>query len=330
MLNFAETISFVVNEDGTVTAINSGKVSADGKTLIMEDTSNTIREMFNLSVSIEKKWTDIEGRDADWPEGASAEFTLEYYDNVEKKWFTYAPYGTPVTVTLTAEHPLAVFEELPAKIDGNNAQYRAVETKIEGYTQATSTVADPGNYIGTMTAVNTPEVPDEFEVYISKNSLGGAEIPGAHIVIYDASGSTVDEWDSTTKAHSVMLKPGSYTMVETDANHLILEDAPEIREHEVKISKTDLGGTELEGAHMVLKDDKGNVVAEWNSTKEAYTVFLTAGNYVMAETIAPNGYQRITTEVTFTVYDDGKVTLLTATVDNGGQICLCNGQHCHF
>ena len=40
-----------------------------------------------------------------------------------------------------------------------------------------------------------------------------------------------------------------------DANHVVLEDAPvkEEEKHEVKISKNSLGGSEIEGAHIVLR-----------------------------------------------------------------------------
>ena len=47
----------------------------------------------------------------------------------------------------------------------------------------------------------------------------------------------------------------------------------------------------------------------------------------MVETVAPEGYERVTTEMTFTVGEDGKVTLITTTVDNGGRIKVLDGNH---
>ena len=73
--------------------------------------------------------------------------------------------------------------------------------------------------------------------------------------------------------------------------------------------------------------DKGNVITEWDSTKDAFTIMLPAGTYVMVETVAPEGFERVTTEMTFTVGEDGKVTLLTTTVDNGGRIKVLDGNH---
>ena len=356
-----DPIPFTVGEDGLVDADN---------VVEMTNSSEKIRDRFTFNVSVEKKWTDGHGNEVSWPDGMSVEFKLQYYDKYTESFVDYKPYGTPVTVTLTQADQVGVFEELEANIDGATAQYRAVETKVAGYTQATSTVTNLLGGVGIMTATNIPEVPGEkeFEVKISKNSLGGTEIEGAHIVVYDAAGAVVEEWDSTTEAHELTLKPGSYTMVETvapegyqrvetaitfivdadghvtlgtttvdnggkisvmDANHVVLEDAPvkEEEKHEVKISKTDLGGTEVEGAHIVLKDDKGNVITEWDSTKDAFTIMLPEGTYVMVETVAPEGFERVTTEMTFTVGEDGKVTLLTTTVDNGGRIKVLDGNH---
>jgi len=240
---------------------------------------------------------------------------------------------------------------------------------VAGYKQATSTVTNLAGGVGIMTATNIPEVPfeEEFEVKISKNSLGGTEIEGARIVVYGADGNKVAEWTSAKEPHLLTLKAGTYTMVETvapegykqvttaitftvdndgkvtlgtttvdnggkisvmDANHLILEDAPEDKEkHQVLISKTDLGGTEIEGATIVLKDSEGNIIKEWTSTKDAFMIELPAGTYTMIETVAPEGYEKVTTEMTFTVDEDGKVTLVTTKVDNGGQIEVLDGNH---
>lgn len=112
-----------------------------------------------------------------------------------------------------------------------------------------------------------------------------------------------------------------------DANHVILEDAPDRVEHEVLISKTDLGGTELAGAYIVVKDADGKVVDEWESTTKAHVLSLPEGTYTMVETVAPKGYKQVTTEIRFTVDKDGKVTLLTTKVDNGGRVKAMDGNH---
>ena len=93
----------------------------------------------------------------------------------------------------------------------------------------------------------------------------------------------------------------------------------------VKISKKALGGNEVEGAHIVVK--KGDTtVAEWDSTKTAKELTVEAGNYVMTETVAPKGYKKVTTEIKFSVGNDGKVSLETTSVNNGGKINI-TGNH---
>ena len=78
--------------------------------------------------------------------------------------------------------------------------------------------------------------------------------------------------------------------------------------HEITISKTDISGNEIEGAKIVLTDKSGNKVDEWISTETAHKVNLKPGEYVFKETLAPEGF-KVVTDITFTVGNDGKVTV---------------------
>ena len=133
------------------------------------------------------------------------------------------------------------------------------------------------------------------DISISKQDLGGKELPGATITIFDKDGNvatTVDgtecSWVSSDTPHEIKgLPAGSYVLhevvapegytVTTDINftinedgtvtvtdengnpvdveELVLTDAPT----EVKFSKTDMGGKELPGAKIVVYDEKGEI-----------------------------------------------------------------------
>ena len=72
---------------------------------------------------------------------------------------------------------------------------------------------------------------------------------------------------------------------------------------QVAISKTDLiTGEEIEGATLIVKDDEGNIVDEWISTKEVhYVKGLEEGkHYQLIEITSPYGYE-IAETVDFTV-----------------------------
>lgn len=96
-------------------------------------------------------------------------------------------------------------------------------------------------------------------------------------------------------------------------------------EFDVSISKTDLGGTELEGATITLTDENGNVIDEWTSTTEPHVSTLKPGRYTMKEVVAPEGYNQVTTDMIFEVAEDGTVTLITTEVE-GGEITQ-DGNH---
>ena len=77
----------------------------------------------------------------------------------------------------------------------------------------------------------------------------------------------------------------------------------------VEISKVDVTtGEELAGAHLELKDEKGNLIEAWVSTNESYVIEgLEPGKYTLTEVIAPDGYELSKETVTFVVKEDGTV-----------------------
>ncbi len=90
----------------------------------------------------------------------------------------------------------------------------------------------------------------------------------------------------------------------SDTLELIFQNTPTV----LDISKTDATtGEELPGATLVITDSQGNVVEEWVSTNEAHRIVgIEPGDYVLTETIAPEGYL-VATSVEFTVKPTGEV-----------------------
>ncbi len=108
------------------------------------------------------------------------------------------------------------------------------------------------------------------------------------------------------------------------------EDETTYREEEVfevLISKKALGGEEIKGAHMSIYDAEGSTVEEWVSDTSAHVVNLKPGTYTLVETVAPEGFKRVETAIKFNVDEAGEVILSTATVDNGGKICVKDVNH---
>ena len=89
----------------------------------------------------------------------------------------------------------------------------------------------------------------------------------------------------------------------------------------VEISKRDVYGNELKGAKMQIIDSEGNIVDEWTSDGTNHIVSkLGAGEYVLKEIAAPDGYV-MATDIKFTVDVYGNITVenvdSTAVSDNG-------------
>ena len=195
------------------------------------------------------------------------------------------------------------------------------------------------------------------EVKVSKVDVAdGEELEGATIQIIDKDGKVVEEWvskkddekteDVNEAVHIVKgLKTGEeYTLKETVAPEgytvttettftidesgkvtstgtvtedgvMLVEDA----KTKISVSKVDIAdGKELEGAHIQIIDKDGKVVEEWDSTKEAHKVegLKTGEEYTLKETVAPDGYT-VTTDTTFTIDENGKVTSTGTVTENG-------------
>ncbi|MFG5432815.1 SpaA isopeptide-forming pilin-related protein [Enterococcus faecalis] len=89
-------------------------------------------------------------------------------------------------------------------------------------------------------------------------------------------------------------------------------DTPEVpKEKEVQVSKVNLGGEEIAGANIEIKQGT-QVVANWVSeVGKTHELRLLPGDYVFHEVAAPKGYVAVT-DITFTVNTDGTVTVKEA------------------
>ena len=234
------------------------------------------------------------------------------------------------------------FTELPKYAAGKAIVYTVSEDAVPGYITSVSGT----NIINKITSIKISKV----DVTDQK------ELEGAHIQVLDKDGNVVDEWDSTKEAHEVKgLKTGEqYTLRETvapdgyaitsdttfslkadgtvdkdnttttvsDNGTLLVEDS----RTSIKISKVDVTDQkELEGAHIQVLDKDGNVVDEWDSTKEAHEVkgLKTGEQYTLRETVAPDGYA-ITSDTTFSLKADGTVDKdnTTTTVSDNGTLLV--------
>ena len=271
------------------------------------------------SVTVTKSWADNDDRGGHRPKEIKVQLKADGENSGEE-------------ITLNAENKWTyTWSELDEKKSGKDIVYTVEEIgKTAGYiSTVTGNVTEGFIVTNTITSVKISKV----------DITDQKELAGAHIQILDKDGNVVDEWDSTWESHEVTgLKTGEkYTLRETvapdgytitaDTVFSLKEDGTLDKDNtsttisadgtllvedsrtSVKVSKVDISdGEELEGAHIQIIDQDGNVVDEWDSTKEAHvTEKLKTGKiYTLRETVAPDGYL-LTSDTTFVLKEDGTV-----------------------
>ena len=134
-------------------------------------------------------------------------------------------------------------------------------------------------------------------------------IEGAKLEVRDEKNNVVDSWTTTKEDHYISgLEEGkTYRLVEaeapkgyvkaSDVTFTVTADMESatvvMKDAKITAKKTDITGTkEVEGAEMIVTDEKGTVVDKWISGKEEHSISgLEAGKkYTLTEKTAPNSF----------------------------------------
>jgi len=315
-------ITFTVDKDGNVTVTNDTTTGTKTITHSVEISKQNIagENLANAKVTV----TDKSGNVVTDVNGTKVEQFVTTKDNLK--------------LQLPAGEYTFVEDAAPAGYDVVSTFKFTVDTN--GTVTTTSTDAKTNGSVLTVVDQATKVVPKEFKVAISKVGLGGVELAGADVTV-TKDGQEVDRWTSTTTSHELTLTEGTYVFHEISApagykvvtditftvdkdgnvtvtndtttgtktvvegNKLVITD--ETITHSVLFSKTDLGGSEIAGARIEIRDTENNLVTSWTSeagvTKQ---VSLNEGAYTFNEVVAPAGFVKVTA-ITFTVSTDGQV-----------------------
>ena len=330
----AESISFTVNTDGTVTSNNL----VDGK-IVMVDKAR--------SAALSKE--TVGG--ANLP-GAAITVTSATGADLSKVTVTGAS-DVEVTsnrVTFVSGIKAAVLSKLPA---GTYVMHE--DTAPLGYALASDvefTVAEDGTVTGVTVKDGKVVMVDEVatgNVVISKRSTSGQNLEGA---VFDIAGSADfrDEaivvsggYTSLERAADMLtfksgltdtvimnLPAGTYTITEISAPEgyvksdevitfvvdadgkvtvdgkvrepIIIENTPVM--HDVTITKTDEAGNALAGAELKVVNNTTGEELSWTTDGSAKVLKLETGSYTLTEVSAPDGY-RLAADIEFEVLADG-------------------------
>ena len=134
-------------------------------------------------------------------------------------------------------------------------------------------------------------------------------IEGAKLEVRDDKNNVVDSWTTTKEDHYISgLEEGkTYRLVEaeapkgyvkaSDVTFTVTADMESatvvMKDAKITAKKTDITGTkEVEGAEMIVTDEKGTIVDKWTSGKEEHSISgLEAGKkYTLTEKTAPNSF----------------------------------------
>ena len=319
--NLKTTITVNVKATGNVNKAYEYKSSDSsvqnvyGKALYPTTSNLSAKTTLNLATS-KVSITKIDSKTKQGLAGA----TFVLYDNSGKQITTWT--------STTGAH---IIQNLP------NGTYTLKETKAPaGYKiskeSTTFTISDTNRDV-TVKVENTLYSKVSIIKIDSKTKVA---LAGAEFVLYDNSGKKITSWTSTGKAHVIQNLPnGTYTLKETKApaGYKISKESTTFtisdtnRDVTVKVENTALTklvnivkidkstGQPLAGAHLIVKNEKGETIADFVSTEEPYVIKdLADGKYSVYEVEAPNGYKKSEATYYFTISDGN--TVASVTVEN--------------
>ena len=204
-------------------------------------------------------------------------------------------------------------EQLPV---GDYVLSETLAPTADGYVKAEDihfTVEDDGS-------IQKVKMADDYtKLDLAKVDVAGEEIPGAHMVLKDAEGNIVDEWDSTEEPHRIeRIQPGKYTLIEeivpdtyvqAEEITFVVEESGEVQKVEmtdkytrVLIQKLDTNSkAPLKGATLAILNEAGEEVYTWVSDGTPYRIErIPHGKYTLVEKVAPAGYYK-TEDIAFEI-----------------------------
>ena len=283
-------VSYVTEADGTtfdVTAGGSVAITglAQDKYSVVEDTNNVAVEGYTF-----KGVTYTQ--DADLTTATEGEITIT--NTYEKDSTTPGPVDEPVKLSVTKT----------VVTSDNTAVTRSFGFKVKNDTEGYVVVATDG----TVSFAAAKEDGTTFTVAAGATKDIEGLKKGNYTIEEDTSdvdvdGYTFDASDSTVTATADLTSDdGSATLI----NKYTKKEAPKTK---INISKVDATNSkEIAGATLYLYkvvDGKQVEVTHWiSSATEVYSFEVTEGSYVIKETVAPAGYKKVDTTVTFDVVGD--------------------------
>ena len=288
------------------------------------------------SITVTKAWEDFNDHNGIRP----SEIKVQLYADGEAQG---------EEITLNAENQWTyIWTDLDERKAGELIDYTVKETEnIDNYETTISGDAHTGYIITNTLKTGNLELEKLITGDLSDEKLTAEEKEALTFTItgpYDYQ-ETVYYRDFTDGKYLLSSLPlGEYQVIEANAkipgyvltaDYSVEEGTTEILHNEtatvtitnnyettsVKISKVDITShEELEGAHLQIIDQEGNIVDEWDSTKTAHetTGLRTGETYILRETVAPDDYN-ITNDTTFELNEDGTINTekTTTTIKDG-------------
>lgn len=170
--------------------------------------------------------------------------------------------------------------------------------------------------------LETVTMKDKQVSFTKTDVAGEKEVEGATITVKEKeTGKVIDEWTSTKESHfingleegktyvlSETVSPEEYvksTEIEFTVSKDKVNQKVNMKDKQVIISKSMVGGDEVVGASMQILDEDGNIVDEWISEgKEHYACNLEEGHsYTLHEDLAPTGLN-LANDIVFAVTEE--------------------------